>query len=99
MQRPGGKSERILNWPERWDSGGRRMKVGKEGERRRKEKRRRQAHWGPHQHVLCGKLVNKFFVLFLGNSEQALGITGIAAGWEVRFPLGRVILATRWKIS
>ena len=68
-------------------------------ERRRKEKRRRQTHWGPHQHVLCGRLVNKFFILFLGNSEQALGITGIAAGWEVRFPLGRVILATRWKIS
>lgn len=37
------------------------------------------------------KTCYKFLILSLGNSEQALGITGIAAGWEVRFLLGRVI--------
>lgn len=50
MQRPGGKSERILNWPERWDSGGRRMKVGREGERRKGggKKRGGDRHTGDH---------------------------------------------------
>lgn len=72
------------------------MKTRRGGER----KRGGEGHSGRGHIKMCfAKTCYKFLTLSLGNSEQALGITGIAAGWEVRFPLGRVILAAMQKIS
>lgn len=79
-------------------------KSGRKGERERdtqrsKEEEEEDTAARVRSKRALWKTCYKILVLSLGNSEQVLGTIESVVGWEVRFPFGRIILITRWKVN